>query len=78
MDFLTFLSNVALDAVVLAFIKNNIITVSIGWAALKGLAAATPWNVDNKILSMIGIPLSNIPGVKHIFSSGSGNGAAKK
>jgi hypothetical protein len=46
------LLSLKLDAILLAFLKENMLTVGLFLAFLKVLANETPWAIDNKILQI--------------------------
>jgi len=54
MDILNTLSRVAIDTALIAFAKNNMLTIAAGYGVLKVLAKATPSAKDDKIIAAIG------------------------
>lgn len=41
-----------MDEILLAFVKDNLVTISLALAVLKAIAEETPWAIDNKILQI--------------------------
>jgi len=39
-----------MDAILLEFVKENLVTIGLVLAILKEIAKATPWAVDDKII----------------------------
>ena len=42
-----------MDAWLLEFVKENLITIGLVLAILREIAAVTPWAVDNKIIQIL-------------------------
>jgi hypothetical protein len=42
-----------MDEFLLAFVKDNLVTLGLALAILKAVAKATPWAVDDEILQIL-------------------------
>ena len=42
-----------MDAVLLDFVKDNIVTIGLALSVLKVIAKATPWAVDDQIVQIL-------------------------
>ena len=43
-----------MDSIILDFMKSNLMTVTVIYMVLRGLAAESPWTWDEKIVDIIG------------------------
>jgi hypothetical protein len=42
-----------MDALLLAFLRENVVTLGLALAILKAIARATPWALDDEILQIL-------------------------
>jgi len=52
-EIITVLSTTGFDVILIAFIKNNFITILLVLSVLKVIAGATPWATDDKIIELL-------------------------
>lgn len=45
---------ISIDALIMDFLKGNVLTVTAIYMILRGIAAESPWTWDEKIIAIIG------------------------